>query len=122
MTKAKISVVIFLIIILYAVLSQVIISNITDEISGRLYAVRANASAGDYYTADALYEELLKFYNSKEIYLEIFVKRDVINNLSISLNSISAYINPENLADLQIEIDKAGAHAKALDEHFSSLF
>ncbi len=122
MTKAKISVAIFTLIVIYAVISQLIIKDITDELSDKLYAVRASASAGDYTTADALNDELLNFYNSQEIVLDIFVKKEAIATLSVSLNSLSAYIAPDNLSDLQSEIDKAQQHTKALEKAFSTLF
>ncbi len=122
MTKAKISVVIFTLIIVYAVTSQLIIEGITKEISDKLYAVRASASAGDFYNADALNDDLLNFYNSQEFVLDLFVKKEAITTLSVSLNSLSAYIQPDNLSDLQCEIDKAQQHAKALDKAFSTLF
>ncbi len=122
MFKAKISIVIFVIIVLIAVFSQLIIENITGELTDRLYAVRASASAGDYTKAGAIHDDLLDYYDSQQIILDIFVKHDVVTTLSISLNSLSSYIEPDNLSDLQAEIDKAKEYAKALDKSFSSIF
>ncbi len=122
MKKIYISIAIFAIIIAISTASNIYIKNTTENVCIQLMAIKSAAIDGDFAKAAHIYKELDKYFEGEEKKLALLIKHDNISNFVINLKGISAYMQPENLADLNCEIDKATEHAKRLDDVFSSVF
>ncbi len=122
MQKIKVSAVIFIVVFILAIFSSVTINEISISLYKDLLQMEEYAEDGDFEAVVQKYNDLMQYFEEKEILLELFLKHDSIVNIAITLHGIEAYLSPEHVPDLNCEIDKAAEQALRLDDMFISLF
>ncbi len=122
MSKIKISVFIFVLVIAFSAWSSRALNNITSFMSLQLMSIKASALDNDFVAAKKTYSELQRYYEDNKTLLEFLIKHDSVTNFSVNLSGIEAYLQYDNLADLNCEIDKTVEQVKRLDDVFSTVF
>ncbi len=122
MKKIRISILIFIIVIAVSSFSRYNLSTITNFMSLQLMSIKAAALDDDFTKARKTYNELLNYYDDKKSVLEFLLTHDSVTNFSVNLSGIDAYLQKDNLADLNCEIDKTVEQVNRLDDVFSAVF
>lgn len=91
-------------------------------IHAQLTQLRAAAADGNYENAALQAKKLAAYYNNRQHLLEIFIRRDTVAAVSVSLNGLAAYAEEDTLYDLFSEVDKADAQVSAMEHLFFSIF
>ena len=83
---------------------------------------RALAEAGAYKSSAQHLQALLEYYDSRQHFLELFLRRETVAAASVNLHGLPAYAKDETVRDLYSEIDKASEQIAAMEHLFSSVF
>ena len=94
----------------------------TRRVHTQLAQVRAAAVEERYADAAVQAKALAEYYNTRQHLLEIFLRRDTVAAVSVSLNGLAAYAEEDTQRDLFSEVDKADAQVSALEHLFFSVF
>ncbi len=93
----------------------------TDTVESGLLRLQQAALAEQYDKADAIALELVDYCTQREELLTLFIKRDLVSSLRISLCGLQAYAKKENLADLMLELQRAQGQVHALHCQYYSM-
>lgn len=107
---------------LLCIISHVAVLRITRSVQDQLLQARALAAAQEYENAVQRLEALLMYYDSRQHFLELFLRRETVAACSVNLHGLPAYANQETVRDLYSEIDKAAEQVQAMEHLFSSVF
>lgn len=94
----------------------------TASVRAQLSGIRAAAGAQEYRAAAQQAQQLLRYYDSRQHLLEVFLRRDTVSAVSVSLHGLPAYAQEETVRDLLSEIDKAEEQVRMLEHLFFSVF
>ncbi len=122
MKKIYISLAIFVFIATLSAVSNAYIKNTTEHLCVQLMSVKSASSDGDFTKAKTVYKDLKIYFQAQEKWLSLLIKHDNLSSFAINLNGINAYLQEDNLSDLNFEIEKAVEHASRLDDVFSAIF
>ena len=103
-------------------ISHVTVLRITQSVGQQLSQARALAETGEYEDAAQQLRMLLEYYDSRQHYLELFLRRETVAAASVNLHGLPAYAKEETVRDLYSEIDKADEQIQAMEHLFSSVF
>ncbi|MEG1548917.1 MAG: DUF4363 family protein [Ruthenibacterium sp.] len=95
---------------------------VTDTALEKLCFIRSYVQVQNYKDAKLSIDNLAAYYQQQQHILELFIKRDVVANLTVNLNGLSAYATHDTVADLYNEIDKVTAQVAMMKHLFFSIF
>lgn len=107
---------------LLCVISHLTVLHITQSVGQQLLQARALAQAKEYESAAQQLQTLLEYYDSRQHFLELFLRRETVAAASVNLHGLPAYAKEETIRDLYSEIDKADEQIQAMEHLFSSVF
>ena len=108
--------------VLLCVISHLTVLRITQAVQQQLLQARELAAAKKYESAAQQLEGLLEYYDSRQHFLELFLRRETVAAASVNLHGLPAYAKEETVRDLYSEIDKATEQIRAMEHLFSSVF
>lgn len=120
MKRVKIALLILIFLCFLTLASGCLIHHSCCSLVRQLDRVLQLCEQGQFAAAQASIQELNRFYARQEHLLALFLRRDALGTVSVSLAGLSAYALPENLQDLQSEIEKAKAQVLTLYHLFFS--
>lgn len=107
---------------LLCVVSHIAVLRITQSVQQQLLQARALAAAEEYESAAQQLRGLLEYYDSRQHFLELFLRRETVAAANVNLHGLPAYAKEETVRDLYSEIDKANEQILAMEHLFSSIF
>lgn len=122
MRRIRIAWVILALSALLCVISHITVLRITQSVGQQLSQARALAETGEYESAAQRLQALLEYYDSRQHFLELFLRRETVAAASVNLHGLPAYAKEETVRDLYSEIDKADEQIRAMEHLFSSVF
>ena len=121
MNRIRVAVVLLVLLAAFAAFGQISIHRLTDQFSDGIAALKADAQQGDYAQARQHAEALLATCHDNEWLMTLFIKHDFVNNLRVNLSGLAAYLDPEYVKDLYLELDRAEAQVEALRRQYFDL-
>lgn len=107
---------------LLCVVSHITVLRITQSVEQQLLQARALAEAQEYESAAQQLQQMLQYYDSRQHFLELFLRRETVAAASVNLHGLPAYAKEETVRDLYSEIDKANEQIQTMEHLFSSVF
>ncbi len=122
MRRIRIAWAIIALSVLLCIGSHISVLRITQSVQEQLAQIRALAAAQEYEHAAQQIDALLQYYDSRQHWLELFLRRETVAAANVNLHGLSAYAKAETVRDLYSEIDKAAEQIEAMAHLFSSVF
>ncbi len=121
MKRVRSAVWILLILSLTVIFSAFLVHDTTKSLLHQLDTIQITCEQYDFEQAAAQIEQMNNYYQKREHWLALFIKRDYLGSIAVSISGLSAYAKPENLQDLKSEIGKARTQLLMVDHLFFSL-
>lgn len=121
MKRVRSAVWILLILSLTVIFSAFLVHDTTKSLLHQLDTIQITCEQYDFEQAAAQIEQMNNYYQKREHWLALFIKRDYLGSIAVSISGLSAYVKPENLQDLKSEIGKARTQLLMVDHLFFSL-
>lgn len=87
-----------------------------------LNTLRAQAQAGNFTAANQSAQLLASNFDQRSHSLELFIKRENVSAIAVSLHGLAAYTNADNVWDLHSEINKVQTQLRLTEHIFCTLF
>lgn len=102
--------------------SHFAVGHTLQTVHTQLAAIRSSAEAGAYGQAHAQALSLARYYDGRQHFLELLLRRDTVAAAGVSLHGLPAYTQEETVRDLYSEVDKADEQIRAMEHLFFSVF
>ncbi len=114
---------VWILLILFGVVcySAWMVRDTTHTLLAQMEQVENLCQAGEYDNAAGQLAQMNAYYEKREHLLALFIKRDYLSSIAVSLGGLSAYATPDNRQDLSSEIGKAKAQLLTVEHLFFSL-
>lgn len=122
MRRIRIAWAILALSVLLCVIGHITVLHITQSVQRQLLQARTLAEAEAYDSAAQHLQALQEYYDSRQHFLELFLRRETVAAAGVNLHGLPAYAQAETVRDLYSEIDKATEQIDAMEHLFSSIF
>lgn len=106
---------------LLTIFSHAKIHSFTTQTCDALLQIRSQTAQKNYQEAAQTLDSLLYEYERHQHFLEFFIKRETVLSISVSLHGLTAYLQPNSIADLYSEIDKAYTQLRMMEHLFTAI-
>lgn len=121
MGRIRYAILIIAALIVIILFGNMTVRKTTEQMIVHLEQIQKQCNENDYSQANIQLGKLLQYYQEKEHLLTLFIKRDYLAGIQVSISGLSAYAQQDNLQDLNSEIDKAKAQILTMEHLFFSL-
>lgn len=121
MVRIRSGMVILITLVVVVFYSNWLVRDVTQTMLLQLENIQVECNAQNYTQGTAQIAQLSKYYAKKEHLLSLFVKRDYLGSVGVSIGGLSAYAQADNLQDLNSEINKVKAQLIVLEHLFFSM-
>ena len=90
-----------------ALMGNFLIDRTTDRMLTQLQSIQKDCEGGSFETAQDSIKALQEYYQHKEHWLALFIKRDYLGQFSVTVSGLSSYTHPDNAQDLGCEVQQA---------------
>lgn len=119
--RVSAAILILLFLLLFTMASGWFVHTTSQTLLRELHKIEVLCEQGNFFEAGLSIQALTCYYHSREHFLALFVRRDYLNSVAVSLSGLSAYAAEENLRDLKSEIGKAQAQISTTEHLFFSM-
>lgn len=121
MVRMRSGIAILIALIALVLYSNWLVRHVTQAMLVQLEEIQTACNLQNYEAGTAKIKELREYYKSKEHLLALFIKRDYLGSIGVSIWGLSAYSQQENLQDLNSEINKTKAQLMVIEHLFFSM-
>ena len=121
MVRMRSTIAILIALIALVIYSNWLVHHVTQTMVLQLEEIQIACNSQNYKEGTAKIKELREYYKSKEHLLALFIKRDYLGSVGVSIWGLSAYSQQENLQDLNSEINKTKAQLMVIEHLFFSM-
>lgn len=118
MNRIHSALIILLLLAGFAVFGHISVERTTDNLMLQLDQLQQSAENLDFTRAQQQAKNLVLYCDKRETLMALFVKRDLINSLRVSLSGLDAYLAADHLPELKIELERGRAQVTALHNQF----
>lgn len=121
MARIQSGIIILIALVVVVFYSNWLVRDVTKTMLVQLENIQMECNAQNYTQGAIQIAELSKYYTKKEHLLSLFIKRDYLGSVGVSIGGLSAYAQADNLQDLNSEINKVKSQLIVIEHLFFSM-